>query len=127
VCRSVDGAFLDASASVVSGISDPASPEALACQEALALGEDLNIEKLIVASDCLQVINNLHGDSEGGYGMITREIKEKLLEVSPMFVLNMRTGLQIQNLIESSVVLFLSIMVERFGYFSHLKDFVFRC
>jgi putative exporter of polyketide antibiotics len=49
------------------------------------------------------------------------------LLVSSMFALDMRIGLQIQKLIEWPVVLFLVLLVDRFGYFSHLKIFVFRC
>ncbi|KAK1647535.1 hypothetical protein QYE76_065340 [Lolium multiflorum] len=67
VCRSAGGVFLGASSLVVAGISDPAILEALACREALALAEDLNIQKMVVASDCLQVINNIHGDFGGSY------------------------------------------------------------
>ncbi|KAK1602924.1 hypothetical protein QYE76_018047 [Lolium multiflorum] len=77
VCRSAGGVFLGASALVVAGISDPATLEALACREALALAEDLNIQKMVVASDCLQVINNIHGDFRGSYSMVTREINAK--------------------------------------------------
>jgi ribonuclease HI len=77
VCRSAGGVFLGASSLVVAGISDPATLEALACRETLALAEDLNIQKMVVASDCLQVINNIHGDFGGSYSMVTREIKVK--------------------------------------------------
>jgi ribonuclease HI len=36
----------------------PATLEAMACCEALALAQDLNIQNIYVASDCLEVIKN---------------------------------------------------------------------
>jgi ribonuclease HI len=59
VCRREDGAFLGASALAVQGSSSPATLEALACREALAPTQDLNIRWLCVATDCLEVANNL--------------------------------------------------------------------
>jgi hypothetical protein len=47
----------------------------------LALAEDIHIQKMIVASDCLQMINNLHGEYGGSYSMVTQEIKA-LMSVS---------------------------------------------
>jgi hypothetical protein len=32
---------------------------------------------MVVALDCLQVINNIHGEFGGSYSMVTREIKAK--------------------------------------------------
>jgi hypothetical protein len=40
---------------VIEGINDPATLEAWACAEGLALAEDLNIKKLMLATDCLRV------------------------------------------------------------------------
>jgi hypothetical protein len=42
----------------------------------LALGQDLNLQRMYVATECLEVINNLNKQYLGEYGVITREIKE---------------------------------------------------
>ena len=76
VCRSEDGVFLGASAITMHGSYTPPAMEALACREALALAQDLNIQNICVATDCLEVINNLEKPYFGHYGVITREIKE---------------------------------------------------
>jgi hypothetical protein len=43
VCRAVNGDSFGVSALVVHGISNPVILEAMACQEVIALGVDLNI------------------------------------------------------------------------------------
>jgi hypothetical protein len=48
--------------------------EALACREALALGDDLLVGKLIVATDCQQVIKDIMDDAGGCYAPIIKEI-----------------------------------------------------
>jgi hypothetical protein len=50
ICRSADGHFMGASALACMGISDPATPESIACREALALASDLQISKCVIAS-----------------------------------------------------------------------------
>lgn len=47
----------------------------MACVEALALGADLNEQRIVMASDCLEVINNLHDDRSPSYGVLLKEIK----------------------------------------------------
>jgi hypothetical protein len=49
----------------------------MAFNEALALAVDLNIPRIHVASDCLEVINNLKNESPCKYGMILKEIAHK--------------------------------------------------
>jgi hypothetical protein len=49
VCRSDSGVFLGASALAISDIGSPATLEALARREALALVQDLNLNKVCVA------------------------------------------------------------------------------
>jgi ribonuclease HI len=44
---------------VVPNITDLETLEALACLEALALAEDCGIRKMLVASDCLNVVKNI--------------------------------------------------------------------
>ena len=63
VCQSSQGHFIAASAMVVPNITNPETLEAMACLEALALAEDCGVYRLIVASDCLNVINNIKGDA----------------------------------------------------------------
>jgi len=54
-CRDNDGTYLGASAVVFVGITDPATLEALACREALALAEDLALERLFVFQTARQL------------------------------------------------------------------------
>ena len=48
---------------------------AIACREAIALVEYLNVQRFVVASDCKQVIGDIAKDSQGPYGAIIREMK----------------------------------------------------
>jgi hypothetical protein len=50
--------------------------EALACREALALAQDLDLHRICVATDGLKVVNNLQQPYTGAYRVITREIKD---------------------------------------------------
>ena len=59
VCRDHNGLYLESS-SLVTQMVDPATLEAYALREALALAEDLGAQRLHVASDCLTVINDIH-------------------------------------------------------------------
>jgi hypothetical protein len=77
VCRSEEVNFLGASALRIEGIGDPSALEAVACREALALAEDLYLQKVTVATDCMQVINNLERPYAGSYSMIIDEIKAR--------------------------------------------------
>jgi hypothetical protein len=61
VCRDDGEGFIGVSAITVDNFSHPAMLEALACHEALALAQYLNLHKICVATDCLEVANNLHG------------------------------------------------------------------
>jgi hypothetical protein len=62
---------------IFDGITDPAVLETLACREALALAEDLMLSSLYVASDCKQVVKDIHGGSHGRYGAIISEINHR--------------------------------------------------
>lgn len=66
---------MGSSSLVIGGLCDPATLEAIACREAIALAEDLNVQRFVVASDCKQVIGDIARDSQGPYGVIIREIK----------------------------------------------------
>ena len=75
MCRDERGVVLDASSLTVDGISDPTVLEAMACMEALALAQDLHLQRITVASDCLSVINALPQPYAGNYSMVLEEIK----------------------------------------------------
>jgi ribonuclease HI len=77
ICRTEQGSYLGASAIVVEGIKDPASMEALACREGLALAEDLSIARLVVASDSQNVVRDIQQHATGTYGAIIREISQR--------------------------------------------------
>jgi hypothetical protein len=49
----------------------------MAFNEALALAVDLNIPRIHVASDCLEMINNLKNEAPCKYAMILKEIAHK--------------------------------------------------
>jgi ribonuclease HI len=65
ICRTEDGQYLGASAVVVQCIADPATLEALAYREALALTRDLQQAKVHVATDCLEVIRSMSNKNLG--------------------------------------------------------------
>ncbi|KAK1650398.1 hypothetical protein QYE76_068203 [Lolium multiflorum] len=74
ICRSDNGDFMGASTLTVSGINDPATMEAIACREAMALAKDLQLHRVTVASDCLSVINAINSEGfKGSYIMILDE------------------------------------------------------
>ena len=77
VCRNDQGRFVAASAMVCPTIQDIETLEAIACAEALALAEDCGIRKIKVASDCLNVVNNIKENPRCSYMMILRDIQER--------------------------------------------------
>jgi ribonuclease HI len=57
---------------------NPEVLEALACSEALALAADTHVSRLLVASDCQNVIKEINdGGKQGQHGMIIRDIMVK--------------------------------------------------
>ena len=74
VCRDSSGQFLGASAIKIHGITEPATLEALACREALALASDLALTDFIVASDCQGVVNDIKHGTGGSYASTVKEI-----------------------------------------------------
>lgn len=58
LCRDAAGLYLGASVVVFDGLTDPETWESIACSEALSLTFDLNIQKIQIATDCLQVVRN---------------------------------------------------------------------
>ena len=75
VARDETGMFLGASALVVEGITSPEVAEAMACREGLALASDLDLQKIRIATDCVNVVKSIHGQGMGLYSHIFREIK----------------------------------------------------
>lgn len=74
VCRDHTGLFLGSSAMVFGDISDPATLEALACREALALAMDLSLDQVIIACDNKTVVAEIKNGTEGQYSAIIKEI-----------------------------------------------------
>jgi len=60
--------------------------EATACAEALVVAEDCGIHKIKVASDCLNVINNIMENSICSYTMILRDMKKE----KKFFIISLR-------------------------------------
>ena len=88
----MDGSYLGASAICFEGVSDPASLEALACREALALASDLMQTQVVVASDCKEVVSNISEGNGGTHAHIIREIKQMESEFqSCSFIFERRT------------------------------------
>ena len=48
--------------------------EAVACREALALAQDLQVQKVVVISDCKGLISDIHGGTGGVYLSVIKEI-----------------------------------------------------
>lgn len=84
VCRDSTGLFLGASAIVFDGLVAPAILEAHACNEAISLALDLNLLKIQVASDCLEVITSINKGSSCGYAALLREINHRRASLSEL-------------------------------------------
>lgn len=50
----------------------------MACNEAMSLVEDILVRRIHVASDCQQMMNNLHADIVGVCVHIICEIKKRM-------------------------------------------------
>jgi ribonuclease HI len=93
VARDDHGSYLGASVVVIRGITDSTILEALACREALSLAMDLQLTRIEVASDSMEVINNMEGKYLGKVSTIIQEIEfraEGLVSVS--FIHEQRTS-----------------------------------
>ncbi|XP_073355474.1 uncharacterized protein [Aegilops tauschii subsp. strangulata] len=78
VCRDGDGNYLGSSVIRCTGLTDPATLEALACREALALAQDLSLSHVIVASDSKGVVQDIKLGIGGMYATIVKEIRETM-------------------------------------------------
>ena len=74
ICRDKEGLFLGASPLVFDGLNDAVALEAHACNEALALAMDLQLTDLLIASDCLEVVNSIGTSSATHYSPVLHEI-----------------------------------------------------
>ena len=75
IARDERGSFQGASVLVMEGVLSPETAEAMACREGLALAKDLALQKILIATDCANVVRSIQGPGMGTYGHITREIK----------------------------------------------------
>jgi hypothetical protein len=73
VCRSNAGSFLGASMMIYEGIKHHRTLEALACREALDADADLLLGQIHVVSNCLEVVDGLHGENFDVFGSILQE------------------------------------------------------
>jgi ribonuclease HI len=74
ICKDDQGLFLGASA----GILDPATLEALACREALELAGDIHVDKVMIALDCLTVVNKINSATyQGCYIIVLKDIIQR--------------------------------------------------
>jgi hypothetical protein len=90
VCRDEAGNYLGSSSLVIDGQTDPATLEAIACRESLALAEDLLLQNFVVSSDCKQVVNDIHKGCQGPYGSVITEIKLRASSFSCNFIFESR-------------------------------------
>jgi hypothetical protein len=80
VCRSADGYYQGASAIAIPVIFDPATIEAIACREALCLAADLHLNRICIASDCLEVVNSIRDGTDSRLSSIISETSNVALE-----------------------------------------------
>ncbi|KAE8817621.1 F-box/WD-40 repeat-containing protein [Hordeum vulgare] len=77
VCRDSTGVFLGDSAISLQHIYDRVALEALAVREAMALAEDVYVQKIQVASDCKTMVDDIKHRTHGKHGAIIVEIIER--------------------------------------------------
>ena len=91
LCRDHEGNYLGSSAMVYYGITDPLLLETFACREALALAEDLVEQKIYVASDCQEALNDINRGTGGPNAALVHEIMNHMSSfVSCSFVFERR-------------------------------------
>ena len=76
ICRDEQGNFLGASSVLVNNIEDPETLEEMAFREAMALSNDQHVQKISIALDCKNVVEEVRKGSSSSYGAIVLEIKE---------------------------------------------------
>lgn len=73
---------------VIDGVTDPESMEAVACREGLDLAADLALNKVRLASDCINVVRNIKGAGKGWYGQIVQEINARAKDLESFEVVH---------------------------------------
>lgn len=68
-------------------------------KEALWLAEDLNLQQLHIASDCLEVVNGIRDGAGGPFGGIIKEINHRVRSFIVHVILSMNFELLIMKLI----------------------------
>jgi hypothetical protein len=96
VCRDEHGALLGASARVIEGIIEPATLEAWACAEGFTLAQDLNINTVMPATDCLGVSREINEGSLSSYATILKEIKDRRHHFVSSVVVHERRALNVE-------------------------------
>lgn len=86
------GKYMGSLALVILGITDVATLEAIACQEGLALMQDLMIQNAIIASDSKPVINDIAKNNQGSYGAIISEIRQRASSIKCNFIFEGRAS-----------------------------------
>jgi ribonuclease HI len=74
VARNDQGVFLGASARVFPGKTEAETLEAMACREAVDLTREIGAQKVMVASDCRNVVASLEQGTMGAYAHIGDEM-----------------------------------------------------
>lgn len=59
ICRDREVSYLGSPVLVIHGLLDPATVEAVACRDALALAQDLGMQRVVVSSDCKQAVHHI--------------------------------------------------------------------
>lgn len=77
VCRDKHDHYLGASTIVFEGLVDPATLEAQACNEALALATDHHLDSVCIVSDCVEVVANIDTEAPCHYPIILRGINHR--------------------------------------------------
>src|SRR4051812_23126604 len=77
VCWDGNGVYLDSSALVINGLTNPTSLEAIAIREGQALAEDLGLQWITIKTDCKTLVADLREDQGGTHGAIIREITSR--------------------------------------------------
>lgn len=54
----------------------------MTCREGLSLASDLMLQKVRIATDCMNVVKNMQGCGMGLYGHTIREIKARMASFS---------------------------------------------
>ena len=88
ISRDRHGLFLGASAVIFEGLLDPTILEAQACNEALALAADLHTQSVCVASDCIEVVTNIHTAAPCRYFAVLEEIKHRRRSIQDVHFLH---------------------------------------